>query len=146
MKKLTFILIACLVMGFVFWKWFFNQPCTPPDKPKNVPTLAVWSGGCDGGDWIELVDIKEDKYRFRIYQDWNGELKMDAYFEFKDNKTELTLANWGNKICCYSQSVDSRVTLSVIDEIKNENKHCYLISIYPAFGGSDWDIIKEKFK
>lgn len=145
MKKLTFILIACVVLGFIFWKWFFNQPCPPPEKPRTVPVEAVWSGGCDGGDWIELVEIKKNAYRFRIYQDWNGELKMDADFFFNDEKTNLTLTDWQTKICCYSQSVDSTVTLSVIEESNNPKKRYNLQSIYPAYGGSDWEIIKEKY-
>lgn len=146
MKKLTFIFIGCIVLGFIFWKWFFNQPCPPPDKPRNVPLEAVWSGGCDGGDWIELVEIKKNKYRFRIYQDWSGELKMDADFEFKNDKINLALTDWQTKVCCYSQSIDSLVTLSVIEGKNSAMKHYNLQSIYPAYGGSDWEIIKEKYK
>jgi hypothetical protein len=144
MKKLTFIIMVCLAFGFIFWKWFFNQPCSPQDKPKNVPVEAVWSGGCDGGDWIELVEIKENKYRFRIYQDWNGELKMDADFEFSNDKTSLKHTDWQAKVCCYSLSIDSLVTLSVIEEQNSTKKRYNLQSIYPAYGGSDWEIIKEK--
>lgn len=146
MRKLIFILLACIFLGFVFWKLFLYQGCTPPVKPENVPILAIWSGDCDGGEWIELVEIKEDKYRFRIYQDWNGELKMDADFEFMDDKTNLTHSNWRNKVCCYSQSLDSLVILSVRGDLKDNEKHYHLQSIYPPYGGSDWEIIKEKFK
>ncbi len=145
MGIIVFFLLL-VVVGYYYINWAFNQPCPPPDKPKNVPIEAVWSGGCDGGDWIELVEIKKNAYRFRIYQDWNGELKMDADFFFNDEKANLTFTDWQTKICCYSQSIDSTVTLSVLEDLKNPKKRYNLKSIYPAYGGSDWEIIKEKYK
>ncbi len=79
-------------MGFIFYKWFFNQPCAPPEKPETVPISAVWKGDCDGGVWIDLVGIKERQYRFRIYQDWNGELLMDSDFAM-DNSEMVSSSN-----------------------------------------------------
>jgi len=56
--------------------------CDPPQKPNKVPNSAVWKGGCDGGNWIELVSVEKEKIRFRIYRDWNGKLILDADFEY----------------------------------------------------------------
>ncbi|MFB9057513.1 hypothetical protein ACFFU9_12255 [Mariniflexile ostreae] len=146
MKKWLIIIAIISFLGFVLFKYIFDkQPCLPPERHELVPLVAIWSGGCDGGEWIELVEIKEDKYRFRIYQDWNGELKMDADFEFREDRTNLTRVNWESIVCCYSQSLDSLVTLSVVDNVEGKKKYYRLQSIYPAYGGNDWGIIKEKY-
>jgi hypothetical protein len=117
----------------------------PPERPEPVPKTAIWSGGCDGGIWIELVEIKENKYRFRIYLDWNGELLMDADFKLKNCKTyNLNSNNWDTTVCCYAHSLDSTVVLGIVYKA-DENRKCHLQSLYPAYGGNDWEIIKEKY-
>ncbi len=69
--------------------------CDPPQKPNKVPNSAVWKGGCDGGNWIELVSVEKEKIRFRIYRDWNGKLILDADFEYKGcTEFRLTKSNW----------------------------------------------------
>jgi len=148
MKKWIIIVLALALVFFLFYVWFFNQPCDPPQKPDVVPKAAIWSGGCDGGNWIELVEVKEEKYRFRIYRDWDGELQMDADFKFKKGTDyNLTYSNWTEVVCCYSSSLDSLMTLSVVsdDEKEKDRIHYQLQSMYPAYGGSDWEIIKEKY-
>jgi hypothetical protein len=127
MKKLTFILIACCVLGFIFWKWFFNQPCLPPEKPKNVPIEAIWKGGCDGGNWIELVSIENEKVRFRIYRDWNGELILDADFIYKDcNTFRLTKLNWSKQVAYFGNDIEFFTNTDT-------NKRCRLEPVYPAY-------------
>ena len=59
------IIIVCsvifLVVGVIMTlDWLMGLPCPPPPKPQDVPISAVYIGGCDGGDWIELVSIKSD--------------------------------------------------------------------------------------
>lgn len=138
-------IIILLVVIYIMWR--FNQPCSPPEKPKIVPKQAIWSGGCDGGEWIELVEIKQDKYRFKVYRDWDGELMFDADFMFKDKKTKLDSINWKNLICCYNHSTEDSLTLLNVTKIEEgEETYYQLKSIYPAYGGSDWKIIKEKYK
>lgn len=146
MKKRLVITLILVVIGGMFFKWFFNQPSEPPKKPSIVPEQAIWSGGCDGGEWIELIEINKDKYRFKVYQDWSGELKIDADFKFKDDKTELNLMNWKDVVCCYSHSMDSLVTLSVVKANESKKQYYQLQVLYPAYGGDDWQIIKEKYK
>jgi hypothetical protein len=119
-----------------------------PKRPESVPKEAIWKGSCDGGYWIELVSInKNNKYRFRIYQDWDGELLMDADFKFeKEKKINLTFANWRSLVCCYSYAVDdSLATLTVAHDIGGEKKYYLLQSIFPAYEGVDWEIIKDKY-
>jgi hypothetical protein len=146
MKKWAIIITILVVACFLFFKWFFNQPCEPPEKPDKVPQSAVWKGGCDGGHWMELVEIKDNKYRFRIYRDWDGELALDADFIFsgsecKNNK--LSMKNWSTQISYYSSSLDSLQHIVLKD---TETPKCYLETTYPAYGGEEWEIIKEKYK
>ena len=67
-------IIIAIICAILFFNWKFKQSCEEWKKPVNVPISAVWKGGCDGGNWVELVDIKTDTIRFRIYRDWNGDL------------------------------------------------------------------------
>lgn len=121
MKKGILIFLLVVVFGFLFWKWFFNQPCLPPDRPDALPKEAVWKGGCDGGNWIEFVSIEKEKIRFRIYRDWNGELILDADFNYIDcNTTKLTETNWSEQIAYFDEA------------LKLNNGKCRLEPIYPA--------------
>jgi hypothetical protein len=49
---------------------------------EKIPENAVWSGGCDGGYWFEQVDYNSvhNYYRIRIYNDFDGNLELDAEF------------------------------------------------------------------
>jgi hypothetical protein len=127
MKKWILIFIV-LVCGLIFWKWFFNQPCTPPDKPKNVPDKAIWKGGCDGGNWVELISIDKQKIRFKIYRDWNGELILDADFVYVECDTfHLTKTNW---IKCGGDFINGSIGIKT-NCFNNIN--CRLEPIYPAY-------------
>lgn len=131
MKKGTYIIISFLLIGLVILYFSveisFNEGCPPPDRPNNVPLSAVWKGDCDGGSWIELVYIKEDKVRFRIYRDWNGDLILDADFKYQDcGEFKLTEANWSDHIA-YFGNVMMLYKRSIPDQ------KCRLEPIYPAF-------------
>ncbi len=145
MKKTLIIIFILTTLGLLFYWWFFNQPYIIPKKPNCVPADAVWSGGYDGGEWIELVEIKKDIYHFRIYQDWSGKLKMDADFEFVGAKANLSYENWKDLICCYTYTADTLVMLSVVKTLNDEKVYFHLKSIYPAYDGDDWNIIREKY-
>jgi len=81
-----------------------SRPCEPPPKPLKVPNEARWFGGCDGGNWIELISIVDNKYRFRIYQDWSGELEVDEEFVPEGcNGAFITLENWKGTISHFDQ-------------------------------------------
>ncbi len=156
MKKILSIIIKFLIIAIILFvfaikliDWWFNLPsnCNAPEKPSNVPEQAVWHGFSDAGYWIDLVEIKEDKYRFRIYLGWNGDLEMDADFKFRDKKIDLTTINWKDFIAGYwHSSTDSLVLLNfIVYDIEGKRELYQLQSIYPAYGGSDWDIIREKY-
>lgn len=137
MKKVIIIVLISLIA--ITGLWYFLKlgsqwPCDPPEKPNNVPEEAVWKGGCDGGNWIELISISSSKYRFRIYRDWDGTLELDADFEpVLCEKINLTESNWSQSITGYLN-----------EKINIQDTSCYLNIVYPAYGGSQWEIIKEK--
>lgn len=61
-------------------------PCDPPERNEKVPETAVWSGGCGGGYWFEQVGYTKsnNRYRIRIYNDFDGNLELDAEFGASD--------------------------------------------------------------
>lgn len=127
-KKRLFGILMFGVLGFVLFKYIFiKRPCLPPEKPIIVPKAAVWKGDCDGGSWIELVSIGKDKVRFRIYRDWNGDLILDADFEYQDcNTFYLTESNWAKYIAYFGNA------LEVYDNSTIQSK-CKLVPVYPAY-------------
>lgn len=130
-KKLLIVGIGVVsIVVFVLLKYIFsNQPCLPPEKPSSVPNAAVWKGGCDGGNWIELVSINRDRVRFKIYRDWNGDLILDADFEYKGcDSFILTESNWVTHIAYFGNALE-------IYETSHPGNRCRLVPIHPAYGG-----------
>ena len=132
MKKKVLIVLGVLsvlfIVLFLFGKSLFYRPCPTPEKPKNVPKEAVWKGDCDGGSWVELVSINENKVRFKIYRDWNGELVLDADFESKDcTNYRITKNNW---IECSGDFINGDIGIHVDCD---SNLKCRLEPIYPAY-------------
>lgn len=145
-KLIIVIVVFTLGMGIVILsKWFFSSPYTPPEKPARVPESAKWFGDRDGGTWIELVNVEEEKFRFRIYRDWDGELLMDAGFTGKGRLSGLSGDNWHEKIVYYEYSASlDQFIIKLKDQPDDQSD--YLIPVFPAYGGSDWEKIKEEFK
>ena len=121
-----FVGIIILIVGVIlFFNW--QRPCGEWEKPANVPVAAIWKGGCDGGNWVELVDIKADTIRFRIYHDWNGDLLLDADFvSEKCNDLQLTKINWNEYITGFDGTAIHTTILS-------DNMYCRLVPVYPAY-------------
>jgi hypothetical protein len=142
MRKIIVIVAVIILILFIGYKYFdysMTQPCDPPSRPQGLPASAKWYGGCDGGNWIELVSISDNKYRFKVYRDWDGVLNIDADFVPENcSKLNLTDRNWDGLISYYTQD-DSSVYIT----IKNE-ANCRLKSVYPAYGGEDREILQEK--
>ncbi len=128
MKTKLLYFIGIIIIGIIlFITWLFKQPCKQWEKPANVPISAVWKGGCDGGNWVELVDIKTDTIRLRIYRDWSGELILDADFVSKNcNNLHLTKANW-NKYIDYFDGT------KIYSKIQLNSSYCQLIPVFPAY-------------
>lgn len=134
--------IKCALLTVILAFGACNTSCPPPEKPLSVPAEAIWCGGCDGGNWIQLVSVQDTtSYRFKVFRDWDGALQIDAIFKSEKMNDLLTLNNWQEKISHYNghPSVDSLVCIYLS---KDTN---YLTVQYPAFGGEEWVIIKEKY-
>jgi hypothetical protein len=122
-------IITAIVGIALFVDWLFKQPCKEWEKPANVPVSAVWKGGCDGGCWVEFVDIKADTIRFRIYYDRRGYLELDADFvSDKCNDLQLTKANWNEYITGFDGT-------AIHTSILSDNMYCRLVPIFPAYYG-----------
>ena len=113
-----------------------------PTLPEDVPADANWSGGCEGGEWIYLVNDSSNYYHFRVYRDYDGALKMDALFTTADS-CNLTKQNWKNVELYYSESCPNDTSVCI--SYKQGDKWITLHSVYPAYGGETWETIKEKY-
>lgn len=67
-KKIILIVALFGVLGYLGFRFFvpgMNKPCDPPEIPTGLSLNAKWYGGCDGGNWIELVSVSDKKYRLK---------------------------------------------------------------------------------
>lgn len=125
--KLLYLLVGIIIFIVLFIIWLFKRPCEQWKRPTNVPVSAVWKGGCDGGNWMELVDIKDDTIRLRIYRDWNGELILDADFVSENCKNlHPTVANW-NKYIDYFDGT------KIYSKNQLDSSYCRLVPVFPVY-------------
>jgi hypothetical protein len=129
--KLLYLFAGIIIVGIVLFSvLLFKQPCGEWKKPVSVPVSAVWKGGCDGGSWVELVDIRADTVRFRIYYDWSGNLELDADFvSEKCNDLQLTKANWNERITFFDGT-------AIYTNVLSDSSYCRLVPIFPAYYGN----------
>ena len=125
---LCFIFIATI---FILFKYCFHMDkAEAPAKPSSVPALAVWRGDFDEGFWIEHVptDGGKDKYRFKIYNDYDGKLAYDGVFCFSDK--QCSQIKWPKEI------IDSVLYFSIGDTFKIVMKNsCECKAVPPQLGG-----------
>lgn len=145
--KVTIIIIVVIFILFIIYILIgkeSNYKCPEPNKPVNVPKEAIWSGSCDGGNWILLISDSLNFYRFKVYNDYSGTLEIDALYipEESFKKINLTKANWAKLNPIFTEGIDSLVYIDIGD-LDNFTR---LKVIYPAYSGELWEIIKEKYK
>lgn len=149
MKRFVLILVFVLMLIVVglgyFDHYYSNMECEEPQRVGQVPASALWIGGCDGGYWIDFVGQKDDRCRFRIYQDWSGDLLMDADFvrEGDDQSICLTKENWKEHFVEYDDFKND--TFSYVLIKARDGAECELKISFPPYGGDDWEVLKEKY-
>lgn len=58
--------------------------CTAPIRPEKVHKDSVWVGGCDGGVWILIQQLKGKRTRLKIFYSESGEVWKDGWFKTVD--------------------------------------------------------------
>lgn len=147
-KKWLKILGRILIIGFIifigFTGWMtyalykgMDVGCSQiPEKPANIPQSAVWTGQCETGHWVNLVEIHDGKYHFMLYDVSDGALMLDADFVFEGKSNcIINEDNWQNQIVSFAVDADWI-------NIKGGGKFEIVL---PAYGGEYWDKDKEAF-
>jgi hypothetical protein len=145
MKKkviiITSVLVSIILLGIGFYLYLItsNNP-KEPEKFTNIPQEAIWRGAVDEGFWIYIVDINENEkvIRLNIYNDYNGELALDARFDTSNCQLmSFSKESIYENIIAFASSngIESR------DEIMMKNE-CGLKMIEPAYGGTFKDVNK----
>jgi hypothetical protein len=60
-------------------------PCTryPPSRPRSVPESARWTGGLDGGTWVDCSARAADKYNWCKILDEEGRPVYAAMYRLR---------------------------------------------------------------
>lgn len=76
------------------------------DKMKSNPK-ALYHGGPYGGHFFEIIEKREDKFRIKIYLDYNEELMMEGYFKSINDScgNNFTLENIHYYISVYDDGI-----------------------------------------
>lgn len=130
-------LLLTILLSLVYFS-SCTVPCAEPERPIGIPKEAIWNGGCDGGYWLHLVGIKENKYRFKIFVDYDSTLLMDADFVASEKCFKIDLPK--------DKSILKKISVVEPEKILvklDESRFCFLNPIYPAYGGYTWEIIKR---
>ena len=134
-NKLFGLLGVLLLLGIGFYFLIMSDYNLKPKRLDSIPESTTWIGGVDEGFWFEIIEIdsKERVYRFKIYNDYNGELVLDAKF-IKDSACDNEYP--------LNKSVLNKISHFEFDKIEMID-NCKLILIKPAYGGSFWELDKE---
>lgn len=123
---LGIILLFALVIAI--WYKIRIPDESRPNKLLNIPKNAIWKGAEDEGFWFEIISINSTQktYRIKIYNDYNGELVVDADFIKQDScKSELPL----------NKEIIKQIAYFEFNKIEMKND-CSLKIIKPVYGGT----------
>lgn len=90
--------VACTAIVVVLY-W---DPHRPPERPQNVPTIAIWYGGVDGGDWIfcSPTDSVGSVFQCTVFSDYDGSELARGRFQL--NNGSITVEELRQIISYYS--------------------------------------------
>lgn len=120
MKK-TLIYILAILLSF----GCSSRNKKPPEKPKDVPHVAKWYGGEDGGAWyiVKKSDTK-NHFNLEIYNDYNGSIWAKGEFmlnsECNTDKTysvreiEHSINAWTGETVILSFQDDNKLNCSLV--------------------------------
>lgn len=137
LKRILIVISILLLMLIVVW-FVVRIPATDaPPRPSNIPKGAFWRGAEYEGFWILFSGTDRDKkyYRFKVFSDYDGKLVMDANFAIPNTcKIELSM----------NDKIVEKVRYYEFDKIVLDS--CMLQVVYPAFGGSFWEMGKARLR
>ena len=73
------ISIICMVVALLFG--CSNRQVKAPKRPDNVPKIAEWYGGTDGGAWCVVSKVpSENHFNLEVYNDHDGSVWAKGVF------------------------------------------------------------------
>lgn len=137
-KLLLLVVLASVVIFFIGYKIVdnkFSDSCLPPPKPENVPLNSFWKGGCDGGNWYNILKGDSSSLtRLQIFRDNDGVLLYDGDFE---------LSNTCNTTISLQEENLKKLISYYSGEFVGLENNCKLIPTSTVYGGEVLDIMKE---
>jgi hypothetical protein len=97
--------------------------CALPEIPAQVPKGTTWVGSCDGGHWINVVQMKPKQVRLKIYKSDSGELLKEGWFVFDENCQAKTIELLKGDLKNYDGDV---ILLRRMNPKEEPPQNCYL--------------------
>ena len=103
MKDRSYLFLLYCVLTFLLGCERVVKNGDPMENNSN----AIYHGGVDGGHYFELIEVKNNLYRFKIFMDYNQTLFIDAYFQkvldscnfsFDDNNIHEYISNYDDNV------------------------------------------------
>ena len=81
-RKTNVIFFTLLIILFLAVYFYLSKSVIkPPERLANVPILAKWVGGSDGGSWFQITKaVSKNTFKIKIYNEGTGELEIDTTF------------------------------------------------------------------
>jgi hypothetical protein len=106
-----------------------------PNKLANIPPTAIWRGAEDEGFWFDLVTIKQNSFRMRVYNDYNGAVVLDADFSDSGLCKQHLDKNIMDSICYFEFNKTDSIRYFGFNKIVLNNG-CEFKAVYPPYGGT----------
>lgn len=134
--KLTVIVITIIIcIGIITWFIIRVPDDVTPKKFSNIPENSKWIGSVDEGFWFFIVSVDSTKKetRIQVYNDYNGNLAIDANYKLQSGceVNPFTIENIRDNISYYG-----------FHDIELKEQSCKLNLLKPVIGGEFSEIIE----